>query len=119
MYYSANNLGKARAYAQSAATRDGCQWIIYHTQYWYVNNNEPYAVCDQFEVMSSLFTKVEEVHPQKTVVNKEAVILTSEEKQLVAAVLSPDEPGSEYFPGTPKVKQGLISKLLGKKQLDK
>jgi hypothetical protein len=119
MSLSCKNLGMAREFAKKYADRDETPWVIHRVitqQASYVNNGEAYAIADQYERMGSLYQKIEEVKPNKNPKGDprgEPVYLTEEEKQIVAAVLHPDEIGRDYFPGSEAAKMSLRFKLLG------
>lgn len=103
------NLGAAKKQANENAKRDNCIWIVWH------NTNGFYNIADEFAIKDYWWDKVAyTAKPQKEqIVSKEAVILTPEERQLVAAVLDPQEPGRDYYPGEEKTKVSLWKKLTG------
>lgn len=126
--FTCKTLGDARTKAQECANRDDCKWILYFCEANYrdtYNHGNSYAYGDEFEKPTSyIFRSVETISPNR---NKkkadekiqekdprgEPVYLTEEEKQIVAAVLHPDEPGRDYFPGSEQAKLSLRFKLLG------
>lgn len=111
--FSYEFLGTAKQYAQIAANRDGCKWHIDKS----VNTTGHYVIRDEFtENPYPISCKtIAWVKPQVVQNPPEAVILSQEEKALVAAVLSPDEPGRDYYPGSEKTKVSLWKKLTGGK----
>jgi hypothetical protein len=112
MTYS--NLGAAEKDAQANANRDRCKWYICHAS----PHDNRLIIADEFTKNDYPATcpVIRWVSPQKTKSNPKSIFLTDEEIKLVAAVLSPDEPGRDFYPGSEETKQSLLSKLLRKKE---
>lgn len=114
MYYTCNDLASSTKFSQERANKDQCAWHIYHSAPGY-DWLDSYACADEFTSMSYKWKKVRTIKPQAMAApNKDAVLLTPAEKALVAAVLNPNEPGRDYYPGEEKTKVSLWQKLMGK-----
>jgi len=107
-----NALGDAKKKADANAKRDDCIWRVWHNRYY---TRTVYTIADEFSAKDYWWDKVAyEAKPpkKKEAVSEEAVMLTPEERKLVAAVLDPKEIGRDYYPGDEQTKTSLLRKLL-------
>lgn len=109
--YYCESLGNAKYYAQMYANADDCKWNI-----WTTSTQGTYYIYDEFAARPFTFCRVvATIAPTSAKKSLTSVELTAQEKALVAAVLSPDEPGRDYYPGDENTKVSLWKKLIGGK----
>lgn len=104
-----DNLGDAKKQADKNAIRDDCVWQVWRDTYY-----KKYAIADEFTTKDYYWSKVVYTVKPGKVSSEELVALTPEQRRLVAAVLDPNEPGRDYYPGSEEAKISLWKRLTGR-----
>jgi hypothetical protein len=107
-----SDIGHARQYAEQQADSSGFNWVVLYFESAF-DDEFKYIACPEVEVESYEKNKIVFKAKPNTHPNEDSILVTKEEKELIAAILRDDD-DRQFFPGNDEMKDSLLKKILKK-----